>query len=143
MRCTPHKVLECFESLCGMITASMFQCELFHDIEYKPLTCYNSKKVAECLRENEPEEVERRKGRKLQHRRIYIAGVNVSWSMDQHDKWRKYGLYLHTCVEVCSGYILWMKVWWTNRNPRVICSYYLDAVRERGGMCYPVLISLC
>jgi hypothetical protein len=27
----------------------------------------------------------------------------------------------------------WMKVWWTNRQPRLIVSYYIEAARKLGG----------
>ncbi|KAJ7844606.1 hypothetical protein B0H14DRAFT_2358505, partial [Mycena olivaceomarginata] len=27
----------------------------------------------------------------------------------------------------------WMKIWWTNSNPRLILSYYLDRVQALGG----------
>ncbi|KAF8586982.1 hypothetical protein K439DRAFT_1646012 [Ramaria rubella] len=38
------------------------------------------------------------------------------------------------CVEPYSGMILWLRVWWTNKNPRLILHYYLNAVQEYGGM---------
>jgi len=52
--------------------------------------------------------------------------------MDQHDKWRKFQLFLHIGVEPHSGYILWLNIWWTNRNPRLVCSWYLDTVKDLG-----------
>jgi hypothetical protein len=53
--------------------------------------------------------------------------------MDQHDKWQRFGLRLHLCVEPFSGKILWLKIWWTNSDPILIARYYLDTVRELGG----------
>ncbi|KAJ7870330.1 hypothetical protein B0H14DRAFT_2345726, partial [Mycena olivaceomarginata] len=53
----------------------------------------------------------------------------------QHDKWKyKFGLALHSCLEPFVGRIQWLKIWWTNSNPRLILSYYLDTVEESGHM---------
>ncbi|KAF8582346.1 hypothetical protein K439DRAFT_1618322 [Ramaria rubella] len=41
---------------------------------------------------------------------------------------------LHTGVEPYSGKILWLQVWWTNKNPGLILHYYLEAVQELGAM---------
>ncbi|KAJ7835610.1 hypothetical protein B0H13DRAFT_1913517 [Mycena leptocephala] len=53
---------------------------------------------------------------------------------DQHDKWKRFGLWLHLGIEPYSGWILWLKIWWTNRNPKLVTSYYLDGCRKAGGM---------
>lgn len=53
---------------------------------------------------------------------------------DQHDKWGgHFGLYLHLGLEPTAGEIKWLRIWWNNSNPRLIASYYFDAVRELGG----------
>jgi len=54
-------------------------------------------------------------------------------TMDQHDKWLRFGLWLHLGLEPFSGRLMWLKIWWTNRNPRLITRYYLEAVRKAGG----------
>lgn len=54
-------------------------------------------------------------------------------TMDQHDKWGQYNLWLHVGIEPFSGYVAWLKIWRTNHNPRLIAKYYLDAVRHLGG----------
>ncbi|KAG2112122.1 hypothetical protein BD769DRAFT_1689849 [Suillus cothurnatus] len=54
--------------------------------------------------------------------------------LDQHDKWLRYGLGLHTGIEPFSGRIMWMRVWHSNRNPQLILSYYLDTVEMLGHM---------
>lgn len=93
--------------------------------------------IAKYLKQTEPEAVEQRKARRLVRKRYWAAGVNDTWSQDQHDKWGRFGLWLHACVDVFSGYIIWIKIWWNNRNPRVVCSWYIDAVHKLGGMYYP------
>ncbi|KAG6369125.1 hypothetical protein JVT61DRAFT_1455 [Boletus reticuloceps] len=80
----------------------------------------------------EPELVRVRKANRLQRRRFWAAGVNDIWAADQHDKWLRFGLALHTGIEPFSGRILWMKVWHNNRNPQLILSYYLETVETLG-----------
>ncbi|KAF8236192.1 hypothetical protein L208DRAFT_1126754, partial [Tricholoma matsutake] len=53
---------------------------------------------------------------------------------DQHDKWGQFGLWLHAGLEVFSGKINWLKIWWTNKNPRLIAKYYIDMCRWIGGV---------
>ena len=56
------------------------------------------------------------------------------WSIDQHDKWGRFGLWLHLGLDPYSGRFAWLKVWWCNRNPRLLINYYLEAGRKVGGM---------
>ncbi|KAF8318844.1 hypothetical protein F5887DRAFT_928430 [Amanita rubescens] len=79
-------------------------------------------RIAAFLRQIEPEEVRRRKGKKFKRKRFYAAGVMAVLAMDQHDKWGQY------------GYVAWLKIWRTNHNPRLIAKYYLDTVRYLGGV---------
>ncbi|KAG1874867.1 hypothetical protein F4604DRAFT_1880769 [Suillus subluteus] len=58
--------------------------------------------------------------------------VNDIFAVDQHDKWLKYGLGLHTGIEPFSGHIMWIRVWHSNRNPQLILSYYLDTLEALG-----------
>jgi hypothetical protein len=41
---------------------------------------------------------------------------------------------LHISLDPFAGWINWLKVWWTNKNPRRIAWYYLDCCRKLGGM---------
>ena len=54
-------------------------------------------------------------------------GVMDIIKVDQHDKWKCFGLFLHAGLDPFSGHVLWIKIWWTNRDPRLVCSYYLNA----------------
>ena len=58
----------------------------------------------------EPHLLRQHKANCLQCRRFWAAGVNDIWAIDQHDKWLRFGLALHTGIEPFSGRILWMKV---------------------------------
>ncbi|KIJ04409.1 hypothetical protein PAXINDRAFT_22304 [Paxillus involutus ATCC 200175] len=88
--------------------------------------------VREYFAIHEPQLVQQRRAGRLQCRRFWAAGVNDIWAVDQHDKWLRFGLALHTGIEPFSGRILWMKVWHSNRNPQLILSYYLSTVEEFG-----------
>ncbi|KAG1896356.1 uncharacterized protein F5891DRAFT_1130312 [Suillus fuscotomentosus] len=82
----------------------------------------------------EPELVWQRKARRLKRKHFWAAGVNDLFAVDQHDKWLRFGLGLHTGVEPFSGRIMWIRVWHSNRNPQLILSYYLDTITELGHM---------
>ncbi|KAI1781732.1 hypothetical protein LXA43DRAFT_1036355 [Ganoderma leucocontextum] len=91
--------------------------------------------VSEWLRQNEPDAVEARKRRKFKRHRFWSAGLNDFWTFDQHDKWgARYGLYLHLGLEPTAGENKWLKIWWNNSNPRLIASYYFEAVRAAGAI---------
>ncbi|KZT61204.1 hypothetical protein CALCODRAFT_412994, partial [Calocera cornea HHB12733] len=75
-----------------------------------------------------------RKANRLKRKRFWSAGVGDLWCIDQHDKWGRFELWLHTAVEPFSGRILWIRVWKGNRNPALICTYYLKCVEELGVM---------
>ena len=89
--------------------------------------------MASHLRDIEPEKVLARKLRKFVRKQFYAAGVNDMWSMDQHDKWLKHGVACHVGIDPFSGRILWAKAWWTNRNSKLVCGWFLDVVESLGG----------
>ncbi|KAJ6583676.1 hypothetical protein B0H10DRAFT_2168133 [Mycena sp. CBHHK59/15] len=67
-------------------------------------------------------------------KRFWSAGVMDMLCFDQHDKWKRFGHWLQLGIDPYSGRIHWIKIWWTNRNPKPITSYYLDACRKTGGI---------
>lgn len=86
------------------------------------------------LERTEPDAVKARRHRRFKRRRFYAAGVSDVWCLDQHDKWGpRFGLWLHNCIDPFIGFNNWLKVWWTNKNPRLIASYYLETVQKYGG----------
>ncbi|KAG8779464.1 hypothetical protein FRC12_024225 [Ceratobasidium sp. 428] len=90
--------------------------------------------IREWMEQNEPEAVAARKGKVIKRRQFFSNGPNEIWAIDQHDKWKRFGMWMHVGLDVFSGRVLWLKVYWTNSNPRLICHYYMDAIREHGGM---------
>ncbi|KZT55411.1 hypothetical protein CALCODRAFT_405924, partial [Calocera cornea HHB12733] len=77
---------------------------------------------------------QQRRARRLKHYVHWSTGLHEVWSVDQHDKWKRFGLFLHVGVENFSNFVLWLKVWWTNSNPRLIAGYYLEAAARLGGI---------
>jgi hypothetical protein len=86
----------------------------------------------------EPDLLQARKHPLTKKRVFTCAGPNEIWAIDQHDKWKRHGLWLHVGLDVYSGRVLWLKVYWTNSNPRVICKYFLDAIENFKGECISV-----
>ncbi|KAF9553186.1 hypothetical protein CPC08DRAFT_645938 [Agrocybe pediades] len=82
----------------------------------------------------EPEACRERRTGRLRRRRFWAAGVNDMFTVDQHDKWKRFGLCLHVGIDPFPGKCHWIRVWWTNSNPKLICSYYLDTIRSLGVM---------
>jgi hypothetical protein len=70
--------------------------------------------------------VKERKARRLKRRRFWAAGVNDLIAVDQHDKWKRFGLALHIGEDPFCGVIQWLRVWHNNNNPKLVLSYYLD-----------------
>lgn len=86
------------------------------------------------LNDTEPDAVKARRHRRFKRRRFYAAEVNDIWAQDQHDKWGpRFGLWLHNSIDPFTGYNNWLKVWWTNKNLRLIAGFYVEAVRKYGG----------
>ncbi|KAJ6504315.1 hypothetical protein C8R47DRAFT_968620 [Mycena vitilis] len=82
----------------------------------------------------EPDQLRRPIRKKFRRKRWWSAGVMDILAFDQHDKWKRFGLWLHIGLDPFAGRIAWLRIWWTNRNPRLITSYYLNACREVGGI---------
>lgn len=94
----------------------------------------NRELIGRFLKIVEPQAVEARKSHRFKRKRYWAAGVNDAWPQDQHDKWKRFGLFFHQSCDAYSGSFNWFKVWWTNSNPRLITSYYLEACRKHGGI---------
>ncbi|KAG2335890.1 hypothetical protein BDR05DRAFT_978886 [Suillus weaverae] len=65
---------------------------------------------------------------------FWAAGVNDLFAINQHDKWLRFGLVLHTGIKPFTGRIMWMRVWHSNRNLQLILMYYLETIQELGYM---------
>jgi hypothetical protein len=95
--------------------------------------------VNDFLRHIEPNAVDARKSGLFKRRRFWSAGVMEYLSIDQHDKWGRFGLWQHLATDPYTGRISWLKIWCCNRNPRLLINYYIEAGRRVGGMHVAIL----
>ncbi|KAJ7357893.1 hypothetical protein DFH08DRAFT_911633 [Mycena albidolilacea] len=95
---------------------------------------YLRKLLNDFLTDVEPDAVRQRRVFKFKRKRFWSAGVMDILCIDQHDKWKQFGLWPHLGIDPYPGRILWLKIWWTNRNPVLVTSYYLEACRKAGGI---------
>ena len=89
--------------------------------------------ILELLKNVEPDDIEQRRHRHLKKHRFWCAGVNDVWPQDQHNKWGRFGIWLHCSLEAFSGEINWLRVWWTNKNPKLVASYFINKCRQIKG----------
>ena len=85
------------------------------------------------LKELDPLGVEERRSRCLRRRSYYAKGPNYIWHVDGYDKLKPYGLCISGCIDGFSRKIVYLNVYHTNNNPRVIGGYFLQSVKECGG----------
>ena len=55
------------------------------------------------------------------------------WHIDGNDKLVPFGFGIHGCIDGFSRNLLWLKVYWTNKDPHVVAGYYMEAVKENMG----------
>ncbi|KAK3088506.1 hypothetical protein FSP39_019978 [Pinctada imbricata] len=85
------------------------------------------------LKQLDPVGVEHRTARRFRRRTYFADGPNFIWHIDGYDKLKPFGLCISGCVCGFSRKVIWLKVYNTNNNPRIIGGYYLEAVNEYGG----------
>lgn len=85
------------------------------------------------LKELDPVGVNNRLSRRLSRRRYFAEGPNAVWHVDGYDKLSPFGLCINGCVDGFSRKVVWLNVYNTNSDPRVIGGYYLEAVRNCNG----------
>jgi len=78
--------------------------------------------------------VEIRSRRKLRRRIYKAAGPNFVWHIDGYDKLKPFGFCVHGAIDGYSRKVLWLNVGSSNNNPKVIAQYYIDCVRQVGGV---------
>lgn len=91
-------------------------------------------RIMTMLREIDPEGVESRKRKRLRRRTYQAKGPNFVWHIDGYDKLKPYGFCVHGGIDGFSRRLIWLEVGTTNNNPEVITKFYLDAVKQVGGL---------
>lgn len=81
-----------------------------------------------ALKALDPHGVDIRRRRRLRRRAYFNRGPNFLWHLDSYDKLKPYGICINGCIDGFSRYIIWLKAGLTNNNPKVVASYYYEAV---------------
>ncbi|KAI0220567.1 hypothetical protein LSAT2_027919, partial [Lamellibrachia satsuma] len=63
----------------------------------------------------------------------YSKGPSYIWHMDSCDKLKPCGICVNGYIDGFSRQIIWFEACNTCNNPKVIASYYMDAVEELDG----------
>ena len=95
--------------------------------------------VLAYLNLTEPEAINFHKWKRFHQKRFWSAGVMDIWLCGQHDKWKWFGVWLHLGFDPYPSKLQWLKVWWSNRDPQLIGSYYLKAAQKKGGVRFSTL----
>jgi hypothetical protein len=82
------------------------------------------------LKAVDPVGLEWRRRRRLTRRVFHCKGPNAVWSCDGYDKLSRWGFAIHGGIDVYSRNLVWLRLAHSNRDPRVILAYYLDAIDE-------------
>lgn len=81
----------------------------------------------------DPEGVMKRSAKKLRRRQYQAKGPNSVWHIDGYDKLKPYGLCISGGIDGFSRNVMWLTVFSTNNDPRVIAGYYMEAVKDIAG----------
>lgn len=64
-------------------------------------------------------------------RRVYkVKGPNHIWHVDGNDKIKPFGFCISGCMDGFSRKLIWLKVERTNKDPHLICTFFLEAVKH-------------
>ena len=85
-----------------------------------------------------PGRMEAMLGKRLHRRQYTNRGPNFAWHVDGNDKLRPFGFSIHGAIDGWSRKILWLHCGISNKDPNIICNYYMDQVESLGIL--PVLI---
>ncbi|XP_028679625.2 uncharacterized protein LOC114668155 [Erpetoichthys calabaricus] len=96
--------------------------------------CYRND-VHEVMRQLDARGLHRRQpgNRKILRCQYSTKGPNHTWHIDGNDKLRFYGIWIHLCIDGYSRRVIWLHAGTSNRNPRFIARYFLDAVETENG----------
>ena len=70
----------------------------------------------------DPVGVQTRTARRLRRRQYSSSGPNAVWHCDGYDKLKPYGLCIHGGIDGFSQLMLWLNVYKTNNDPKVVAN---------------------
>jgi len=79
-----------------------------------------------------------RRARRLHRRNYFAVGPNFIWHLDGYDKIKPFGFCISGCVDGFSRKVIWLNVYHTNSDPKLIGGYFIEAIEELRGC--PTLI---
>ena len=74
-----------------------------------------------------------RKRNRLHRRLYYNLGPNFMWHVDSYDKLKPYGICINGAIDGFSRYVIWLEVYKTSSDPRIIGGYFLSSVINKCG----------
>lgn len=89
--------------------------------------------VRDIMESIHPGTMDKHKQRRLKRREYSNKGPNHILHIDGYDKLSSFGFYIHGAIDGWSRKVIWLDVGGTNKDPKVIGSYFLDFVESVGG----------
>lgn len=86
--------------------------------------------VMQLMRLLDPAGVKRRCRYRLKRRTYRVSGPNFIWHVDGMDKLNEFGFCIHGAIDGFSKKIIWLEVSNSNKDPMIVTSYYMDAVKK-------------
>ena len=105
---------------------------MYNKVMLHGLKC-KKEEVRAILRVLDTEGTEQRRKRRLLRRMYTSKGPNYIWHFDSYDKLKPYGICINGCVDGFSRKVIWMNAYHKGSNPRLIGSYFVEAVESLGG----------
>ncbi|KAB0795190.1 hypothetical protein PPYR_12029 [Photinus pyralis] len=81
----------------------------------------------------DPDGIEIRRRRRLRRRQYKNKGPNFLWHIDCYDKLKPFGICVSGCIDGFSRKIVWLKAGRNSNDPRIICGYYIQIIKDLGG----------
>lgn len=120
-----------FENIYKFIASQITTSAQLHGYRWMHLKCIQSQNIVrQILLEIDSNGVECRRRRRLRRRQYDSRGPNYIWHVDSYDKLKRYGICINGCIDGFSRHIIWLQASTTSNDPKVIASYYLEAVGD-------------
>ena len=94
---------------------------------------YSKEAVRIALNVLDQEGVSRWKSYRLKRQKYRNKGSDNVWHMDDNDKYRPFGFYVHGCIDGFGRKIIWLHNANTNKDPAVIAYYFLKVAEVING----------
>ncbi len=84
----------------------------------------------------DPDGVQGRRRRRLRRRQYLSRGPGFVYHIDGWDKLKRYGLCVHGCIDGFSRKLMWLEACSSNKDPYIVCQFFVKCVRQQGGIPY-------